>query len=217
MFTCDETMGQDATDLYNYLTGYSTKQDYQKLLVAPVNLRERLDSLIRREIDHAKNKRKARLIFKSNSLVDKQMIQLLYEASQAGVKIDLVVRGICSLIPGVKDVSENIRVISILGRYLEHSRIYYFQNDGNEEIYLGSADLMPRNLNHRVEVVFPIENPEHVRYLRDHVLETYLKDNLRARLMQPNGTYKRLQPSDNKKGVDVQDWLMQNPSGIVLQ
>ena len=217
LFTCDETMGQDATDLYNYLTGYSTKQDYQKLLVAPVNLREELEKLILREIEHAKNKRKAHLILKANALVDKRMIQLLYEASQSGVKVDLLIRGICSLIPGVKDVSENIRVISVLGRYLEHSRVYYFNNDGNEEIYLGSADLMPRNLNHRVEVVFPVERPEHIRYLRDNVLETYLKDNLSARVMQSDGTYKRLRPSDKEKGLEIQDWLMQNPSGRILR
>jgi polyphosphate kinase len=133
------------------------------------------------------------------------------------VKVDLLVRGICSLVPGIQDVSENIRVISILGRYLEHSRIFYFQNDGKEEIYLGSADMMPRNLNHRVEVVFPVERPEHIRYLRDYVLETYLKDNKRARIMQPDGTYKRLHPSDKEKGVDVQNWLEQNPSGVVLR
>jgi polyphosphate kinase len=217
LFTCDETMGQDATDLYNYLTGYSTKQDYQKLLVAPVNLREGLERLILREIEHAKNKRKARLIFKANALVDKRMIQLFYEASQSGVKVDLLIRGICSLVPGVKDVSENIRVISVLGRYLEHSRIYYFHNDGEDEIYLGSADLMPRNLNHRVEVVFPVERPEHIRYLRDNVLETYLKDNLSARVMQPDGTYKRLHPSEKEKGIEIQNWLMQNPSGRFLR
>jgi polyphosphate kinase len=217
IFTCDDAMGQDATDLFNYLTGYSTKQDYQKLLVAPVNLREKLEGLIRREMEHAKNKRKARLIFKANSLVDKHTIQLLYEASQTGVQVDLLVRGICSLIPGIKDVSENIHVVSILGRYLEHSRIFYFYNNGDEEVYLGSADLMPRNLDHRVEVVFPLERAEHIRYLRDHVLETYLKDNVSARIMQSDGTYKRLHPSDKEKGVDVQSWLMEHPSGVVLR
>lgn len=216
MFTCDETIGQDATDLFNYLTGYSTKQDYKKLLVAPVNLRERLENFIRREMEHAKHKRSARLIFKVNSLVDKQMIQLLYAASQMGVKVDLLVRGICSLVPGIKDVSENIRVISILGRYLEHSRIFYFKNDGNEEIYLGSADMMPRNLNHRVEVIFPVERPEHIRYLRDQVLETYFKDNKRARIMQADGSYKRLYPPEDEKGTDVQAWLEQYPSRVVL-
>ena len=145
------------------------------------------------------------------------MIQLLYAASQMGVKVDLLVRGICSLVPGIKDVSENIRVISILGRYLEHSRIFYFQNDGNEEIYLGSADMMPRNLNHRVEVIFPVERPEHIRYLRDQVLETYLKDNKRARIMQADGTYKRLYPPETEKGVDVQAWLEQYPSRAALR
>ena len=216
MFTCDEAMGQDATDLFNYLTGYSTKQDYRKLLVAPVNLRERLEELIGREVDHAKKERRARLIFKVNSLVDTRMIQLLYEASRKGVQVDLLVRGMCSLVPGVKDVSENIRVISILGRYLEHSRIYYFHNDGEEEIYLGSADLMPRNLNHRVEVVFPVERPEHIRYLRDHLLNVYLKDNLRARVMGPDGTYTRLTPGKGDDPVDIQAWLMSNPSGKVI-
>ena len=136
------------------------------------------------------------------------MIQLLYQASQAGVKVDLLVRGMCCLRPGVKGVSENINVISIVGRYLEHSRIYYFLNGGKEEILLGSADLMQRNLNHRVEVVFPMESPEHVRYLSDEVLQIYLKDNVRARVMQANGTYRRLTPEKEDKALDIQDWLM---------
>lgn len=216
MFTCDEAMGVDATDLFNYLTGYSTKQDYQKLLVAPVNLRNRLEQLIGREIEQAKAGRKAYLIFKVNSIVDPSMIQLLYRASQAGVKVDLLVRGMCSLVPGVEGVSENARVISIIGRYLEHSRIFYFYNAGREELYLGSADLMTRNLSHRVEVVFPVERPEHIRYLRENVLEMYLKDNKRARLMQPDGDYKRLKPERSDAIVDIQAWLMQNPSGILL-
>ena len=147
MFTCDEDMGADATDLFNYLTGYSTKQEYRKLLVAPVSLRKKLEKMILREIEHAQQGRKAHLIFKLNSLVDPQMIQLLYQASQAGVQVDLLVRGMCCLRPGIKGVSENIRVTSIVGRYLEHSRLFYFHNDGKESIYLGSADLMPRNLN----------------------------------------------------------------------
>ena len=210
IFTCDEAVGTDATDLFNYLTGYSTKQDYQKLLVAPVNLRARFEALIRREIEHAKNGRKAHLILKTNALVDPDIIQLLYEASQAGVKIDLLVRGICCLKPGIKKISENIRVRSVVGRYLEHSRIYYFLNDGNEEVYLGSADLMPRNLDHRVEVVFPVEKKEHVRYLRDQVLESYLKDNIRTREMQSNGEYKRIKPGEKADPLDVQAWLMEH-------
>jgi polyphosphate kinase len=143
-----------------------------------------------------------------NSLVDPHMIQLLYTASQAGVKVDLFIRGMCCLRPGLKGVSENIRVVSIVGRYLEHSRVYYFHNNGQEEIYLGSADLMQRNLDHRVEVVFPVERPEHVKYLRDHVLAAYLQDNTRARLMQPDGTYVRVKPKEKEEKLDIQDWLM---------
>lgn len=210
LFTCDDAIGADATDLFNYLTGYSTKQDYKKLLVAPANLRQRLEALIRREIEHAKAKRDARLIFKINSLIDPRMIQLLYEASQAGVKVDLLVRGMSSLRPGVKGMSDHVKVISIVGRYLEHSRIFYFQNGGKEEIYLGSADLMQRNLNHRVEVVFPLENPKHVRHLRDEVLQSYLKDNVRARVMQGDGSYRRLEPQKDDKVMNIQDWLMNN-------
>ncbi|PWH12775.1 MAG: polyphosphate kinase 1 [Anaerolineae bacterium] len=206
LFTCDEDMGADATDLFNYLTGYSTKQDYKKLLVAPVNLRRRLEALIAREIGHARAGKKAHLIFKVNAIVDQPIIQLLYEASQSGVQIDLLVRGICCLRPGMKGISENIRVTSIVGRYLEHSRIYYFYNDGAEEIYLGSADLMPRNLDHRVEVVFPLEKPGHVHYMKTQVLDVYLKDNLRARIMKPDGTYVRIKPDDSP--LDIQQWLM---------
>ena len=209
LFTCDKAIGVDATNLFNYLTGYSSNQGYEKLLVAPVNLRKRLEELIRREIDHARAGASARLIFKVNSIVDPDIIVLLYQASQAGVRIDLIVRGICCLRPGVSGVSENINVISIVGQYLEHSRIFYFHNKGQEEIYLGSADLMQRNLNHRVEVVFPIENQHFIRHIRDDILENYLRDNLRARVMQPNGRYKRKKVPDSEAGTDVQQLLMQ--------
>ncbi len=208
MYTCDEAIGADATDLFNFLTGYSIQPNYRKLWVAPVNLRQKLEGLIQREIEHAKNGIEARLIIKVNALVDLQIIRLLYQASQAGVKVDLLVRGICCLKPGIKGISENIRVISVLGRYLEHSRIYYFYNGGEEEIFLGSADLMPRNLNHRVEVIFPVEDPRHLRYLRDNVLETYFNDNTRTRIMQPDGTYKRTHPKENAEAVNVQESLM---------
>ncbi len=208
IFTCDESIGADATDLFNFLTGYSAQREYRKLLVAPVNFRQKIEALVQREIEHAKKGEKARLIFKANSVVDPHMIQLLYKASQAGVKIDLLVRGMCSLRPGVKGVSENIRVVSIVGRYLEHSRIYYFQNGGAGEIYLGSADLMERNLDHRVEVVFPIESPDHIQHLRENVLAAYLRDNVRARLMHSDGTYSRLKPKDNEDRMDIQEWLM---------
>lgn len=207
MFTCDDEVGADATDLFNYLTGYSTKHEYRKLLVAPVSLRKKLEKMILREIDHARQGKKARLIFKLNSLVDPHMIQLLYQASQAGVKVDLLVRGMCCLRPGIKGVSENIRVISIVGRYLEHSRLFYFHNDGRDNIYLGSADLMPRNLNHRVEVVFPVENKDHVQYLR-RVLDIYMNDNLRARILEPDGSYIRILPAAGVETVDVQEKLM---------
>lgn len=208
MFTCDEDMGADATDLFNFLTGYSTKKSYKKLLVAPVNLREQIETLILREIENAKAGNKAHIIFKMNSLVDMEMIQLLYQASQAGVKVDLFIRGMCCLRPGIKGVSENIRVVSIVGRYLEHSRIYYFQNNGDDEIYMGSADLMPRNLNHRVEVVFPVENKSQVKFLRDKILGAYLKDNTRARILQPDGVYQRAKPGSDEKYFDVQAHLM---------
>ena len=207
ILTCDPEIGADTTDLFNFLTGYSAQKEYRKLLVAPVNLRQKLEALIQRETEHAKKGNKAHLIFKMNSIVDPEMIQLLYTASQAGVKIDLFVRGMCCLRPGLKGVSENIRVISVVGRYLEHSRIYYFHNNGQEEIYLGSADLMQRNLDNRVEVVFPVERPEHIHHLHKHVLTEYMRDNMRARLMKPDGTYTRLKPKDKEEKFDIQEWL----------
>jgi polyphosphate kinase len=213
LFTCDEVIASDVTDLFNHLTGYSTKHEFKKLLVAPFNLRAGLEKLVRREIEHAQSGHKAHLIFKVNAIVDRRIIGLLYEASQAGVKVDLLVRSMCCLIPGIKGVSDNIHVVSIVGRYLEHSRLYYFHNGGKEEIYTGSADLMTRNLDHRVEVVFPIENAEQVRYLRDKILAAYLKDNMRGRVMRENGTYMRLKPQDEDKAVDVQELLMNNYRG----
>jgi polyphosphate kinase len=191
MLTANEKIGSDVTDLFNYLTGYSAKRDYRKLLVAPINMRERFESLIRREIEHQQNGEQGHLIFKINSLVDEEIIRLLYEASQAGVKIDLLCRGICCLRPGIAGISENIRVISIVGRFLEHSRIFYFRNGGKEEIYLGSADLMPRNLDRRVEILFPVEDQKLAKFLRDDVLPVYLADCVKSRYMQPNGNYVR--------------------------
>lgn len=213
LFTCDDALAADVTDLFNYLTGYSTLTSYRKLLVAPVNLRQRLEGLIRREIELAQKQRPAYIIIKVNSIVDPQMIQLLYQASQAGVRIDLLVRGMCCLIPGVEGLSENIRVISIVGRFLEHSRIYYFQNDGQEEVYLGSADLMTRNLDHRVESVFTIEEPRFIRYIRDEVLATYLKDNVNARVMHADGSYSHILWEEGTARVDVQGWLLEHPHG----
>jgi polyphosphate kinase len=189
LFTADEQIGADVTDLFNYLTGYSAKNDFRKLLVAPINLRQRLEELIRREIDHAANGREGSLILKMNALEDGGMIRLLYQASQAGVKVDLLVRGICCLRPGIEGLSENIRVTSIVGRFLEHSRIYYFGNNGHDEVYLGSADLMGRNLNHRVELLFPVEDKRLLTRLRRDILATYLADNRNARRMQSDATF----------------------------
>ncbi len=204
MFTDDEAICADATDLFNYLTGYSYKSDYQKLLVAPINMRARLEQLIRNEIELQKKGEQGYMIFKINAVADKPMIALLYEASQAGVKIDLITRGICCLRPGIKGLSENIRVISIVGRFLEHSRIYYFRNGGKERIYMGSADVMPRNLNERVEVLFPVEDQRLIRHLRDDILATYLLDNVKSRLMQGDGSYRHLSPGE-KTEINAQE------------
>jgi polyphosphate kinase len=208
LFTCDEDLGADATDLFNYLTGYSAKKSYRKFLVAPINLRSGIESLIRREIERQQQGEQGQLIFKVNSLVDKPMIRLLYQASQAGVRVDLIVRGMCCLRPGVPGMSENIHVRSIVGRFLEHSRVFYFRNGGNEQIYLGSADLMPRNLDRRVEVLFPIEDSKLIHQLRDQVLAVYLADTVNAHLMQSDGTYLRAKPKDGTAPMDSQSWFI---------
>jgi polyphosphate kinase len=210
MFTADPDICADATDLFNYLTGYSAKTEYRKLLVAPVNLRQKFEALIDREIEHHKKGKPAHMVFKCNALVDKGIIQKLYQASQAGVKVDLIVRSICCLRPGIQGLSENIRVVSILGRFLEHSRIYYFENAGQPQVYLGSADLMPRNIDRRVEILFPVEDPRNVRYIRQQVLDTYLRDNTSARLMQPDGTYKRVLPEKDAPGVNAQEVFLRH-------
>lgn len=189
LFTADEKIGADVTDLFNYVTGYSAKKEFHKLLVAPINLRRKLEELIHEEIRCAERGERAHLIFKMNALEDPEMIRLLYKASQAGVRVDLLVRGVCCLRPGVEGVSDNIRVTSIVGRFLEHSRIYYFRNGGKERVFLGSADLMVRNLDRRVEVLFPVENPNLVSRLRDEILAGYLADNCNARQMLPDGSY----------------------------
>ena len=205
LFTADPDIGADATDLFNYLTGYSHKSDFRRLLVAPVTLRNKVEGLIRREIDLGN---RGRLIFKMNALEDKEMIRLLYEASRAGVRVDLIVRGLCCLRPGLPGVSENITVRSIVGRFLEHSRVYYFENGGQEEMYAGSADLMPRNLDRRVELLFPVLNPKIVRYLRDVVLEKYLADNRKVRIGQPDGTYESVRSGS----MDSQAWFISHRS-----
>jgi len=208
MFTCDQEIGDDATSMFNYLTGYSVVNEYKKLLVAPINLREKMEALIKREIEHQQNGNTGHLILKVNSLVDKQIIKILYRASQAGVKVDLLVRGICCLRPGLPGISENIRVVSIVGRFLEHSRCYYFRNGGNDEIYLGSADLMPRNIDRRVEVLFPVQDEEIIQYLRDEMLAAYQRDNIKARYLQPDGSYAKLSPGDQDESFNLQEWLI---------
>ena len=189
MLTCNEAIADDINNMFNYLTGYAEISDFNALMIAPLNLRRRLEELVRREIEHALAGRGGRIIIKANSLVDRRFIDLLYEASTAGVSIDLLIRGMCCLRPGLPGLSENIRVRSIVGRFLEHSRIYYFHNDGAESLYLGSADPMTRNLDRRVEVVFPVTAPALVRRLVDDVLLVALRDNVKARHMAGDGSY----------------------------
>jgi len=203
IFTTDEAIAQDATNLFNSLTGFSEFNEYDCLMVAPLNLRKRIIRLIKRETAHAQAGRPAKIIAKVNSLTDVAIVRALYNASQAGVSIDLIVRGICTLRPGLADVSSNIRVRSIVGRFLEHSRIFHFGNNGKEEIYLGSADWMYRNLSRRVELVFPVKEPR----LRDRlkaVLDAYLDDNVNARELRADGTYLRVKCGENEKRRDAQ-------------
>jgi polyphosphate kinase len=208
LFTCDDAIGADATDLFNYLTGYSAKTSYRKLLVAPINLRTRMVELIEREMAQHRKHGGGHLIFKMNALTDTGMIQQLYRASQAGVKIDLMVRGMCCLRPGVPGVSETIQVTSVVGRFLEHSRVYYFRNGGQEEIYLGSADVMTRNIDRRVEVLFPLQDQRLVRLVRDDILKTYLADNVKARILQADGTYERAKIKKDQPLVNAQIALL---------
>ncbi len=204
LLTAREDFGEDASELFNYLTGHSRQRRYRKLLVAPVTLRARLLELIERETAARGAAIGGRIIFKVNSVVDGQIIDALYRASQAGVEVDLIVRGMCCLRPGVPGLSERIRVRSIIGPFLEHSRVFYFQNGAQEEIYLGSADLMERNLNRRIEALFPLEDPALVRAVRRELLETYLRDNFRAHLLRPDGRYERLSPGPGEPVVDSQ-------------
>jgi polyphosphate kinase len=194
LFTCREAFGEDLTELFNLLTGYTRPLRFNHLLVAPTGLRDALVQKIRREATHARAGRRARIVAKINSLVDWPIIQELYEASQAGVRIDLIVRGICCLRPGVPGLSERIRVVSIIDRFLEHARIYCFENGGAPEYYLASADWMPRNLDHRVETAFPILDPRLQAEVRE-ILELQLADTVKARLLQPDGTTVRAKPA----------------------
>ena len=208
LLSCREELGADLTDLFNFLTGYSRQQSYRKLLVAPVNMRQRFLDLIQRETDNCNQGGTGRIVAKMNALVDPEVISTLYEASQAGVTIDLIVRGMCALRPGLEGISDNIKVISIVGRFLEHSRIFYFYNGGQEEVYIGSADWMPRNLNRRVEAITPIEDPEIAKELEE-ILGIMLSDNCKSWELQPDGEYIQRHPVENSPEISAQNILME--------
>jgi polyphosphate kinase len=197
LFSCDDDLGADLTELFNYLTGYSRQLSYRKLLVAPVNLRDRMIVLIQREAELQRRGKTGRIIVKMNSLLDPDMIAALYAASQAGVQIDIIVRGNCALKPGLKGISDNIRVISIIGRFLEHERIFYFHNNSRPKIFFGSADWRPRNLDRRVEAVVPIEDPALTLQLQE-LLDLYLADNRHAWDLQPDGQYIQRRPAEGE-------------------
>lgn len=204
LLTDDEEIGRDATELFNFLTAYSQTNNFRKLMVAPINLREQMLGLIKRETENAKKGVPARIVAKMNRLADVEIIRALYEASQAGVEIDLIVRGICLLRPGVEGLSENIRILSVVGRLLEHSRVYYFAGGGKEEVYIGSSDWMPRNLDRRVEVLTPIEDEKLKNYLKDEFLTAYLRDNVKASRLLPDGSYERVLPAAGEEAFNSQ-------------
>ncbi len=197
IFSANQEIAQDLVELFNYLTGFSKQQHFRKLLVAPVTLRKGFEELIRREINNAKAGKLAGIRAKMNSLVDPAIIELLYEASCAGVKVELIVRGMCCLYPRRQGLSENITVISVIGRFLEHSRIFWFANEGEPEIFIGSADWMRRNLDRRIEAVTPVEDP-HLKQELEEILDIYIQDNREAWEMQSNGTFVQRQPKGGK-------------------
>ena len=188
IFTCDARIGEDATAVFNMLSGYSEPKYWNKLIVAPLWMKDRFLKMIELEANHAKEGKEARIMAKMNSLCDPKIMEALYHASACGVKIELIIRGICCLKVGIPGVSENITVRSIVGDFLEHSRIFYFYNNGAEEVFMGSADWMPRNLDRRVEIVFPVED-EKIKREVIHILDVELADNRKAHILQPDGTY----------------------------
>ncbi len=213
LLTANPEMTMAVHNVFNFLTAYSEQPNYNPLLVAPVDLAERVANLIAREADHAKAGKPARIIAKVNSLLDKNVVQELYRASQAGVQVDLIVRGICSLNPGIRGISDRIKVRSIVGRFLEHSRIYYFQNSGEEEIYLGSADWMPRNLHERVEVVFPLRDGLLRDRVKNEILAAYMADNVKSRILQRGGDYLREEAKGKAAPFSSQDFLIDVAEG----
>ena len=212
LLTSNPNLTSAAQKVFNYLTAETDSESYDPLLVAPLTLADRLVELIDREAEYAREGKPARIIAKMNGLIDRRTVEALYSASQAGVEIDLIVRGMCTLRPGVKGLSERIRVRSIVGRFLEHSRIFCFENDGNEEIYCGSADWMPRNLVERCEVVFPVTHPKFRKRLRDEILNAYLSDNVKARLLQSNGEYIRALKTG--AAFSAQDYLIEKAASV---
>jgi polyphosphate kinase len=215
LMSCNEDLSYDLSLFFNTITGYSIAPNFRKLAMAPVNLRDKLIKLISRETEHTSSYNPGRIMVKVNSLVDPQLIEMLYRASQAGVKVLLNVRGICCLRPGTKGVSENIRVISVVDHFLEHSRIFYFRNGGKEEIYLSSADLMPRNLDRRVELLFPIEDPQHRKRLIA-VLEYTFQDNQNAYELDAKGFYSRVEKERDRDAIRSQE-LFQRQAMLIAQ
>lgn len=207
ILTADEQFGKDASTLFNMLSGYASPDKMKKITIAPYDFRSKFEKLIKRETENAKQGKKSKIIAKMNSLLDKSITTELYAASQAGVEIELIVRGICCLKPGVKGLSENIKVRSIVGRYLEHSRIYYFYNDGKEEIYISSGDWMYRNLNKRVETMGIVEDKDIQQEIKE-ILDLYLKDNVKAKILKSDGSYEKKQIAENEKRVNAQEELV---------
>jgi polyphosphate kinase len=216
ILTANPDIGADVSELFNVLTGFSRQSSYRKLMVAPVALREHFIGLIRREVEHKRAGRPARIVAKVNSLTDSRIVRELYDASQAGVEIELIVRGVCCLRPGIPGISENIHVRSIVGRFLEHSRMFWFYNGGADEIYLGSADWMNRNLDRRVETVFPVEEP-HARERIKRILEIHLHDNVKARELNPDGTYSRVVPAEGERALSIQEYFLDEARGRCVE
>jgi polyphosphate kinase len=210
LFTCDKEIGEDIANVFNFLTGYARIEHYKKLLVAPVTLRRGILERIEREVVRQREHGDGHIIFKMNALVDPECITALYMASQAGVKINLQVRGICCLRPGIAGISETIQVTAIVGRFLEHARIYYFRNGGDEEVFLGSADLMPRNLDKRVEILFPVQDPSIRTAITRSILAVQLHDTVKIRTLDPDGTYSRPVPGSSEEPLNAQSWMVEH-------
>ena len=208
--TCDKDIAADVSDLFNALTGYSHRENYRKLLVSPHGIRQGMMERIEREIERHRRDGDGYMAFKLNALVDKGIIEALYHASMAGVRIDLNVRGLCCLRPGIKGLSDNITVTSIVGRFLEHARIFYFRNGGDEEMLLGSSDMMPRNLNRRVEVLFPVRDGRIRKAVKENILDVHLGDNVKAKRLLPDGTYEKVTPKEGEKPLNSQAWLLEH-------